>query len=1066
MAIQDAVNLYALLLGLPKDVTEPNYYQILGLPAFTDDATAIRGAAAAQNGKLLKWQNSDYFKSSMKLAFEIVEALRVLENPEFKREYDDELKRRRAVLETQDIGDEKTINAMLGEIKAADQPGDPQLFEGTEKSDRLNLLLIMGWLTVAAVSFLLVVFVVNRQDSRAERNKKAAAKTEEPTTKSLNRSAAEIRNAARKIVPRKTQEKPAEKKGEAQKQAATETLKPTEAAKTPSAKDNTTEKLSKEEAAAEAVRLRDEAKKLLEENDDVKAALALHEQAATLPGQSLDYGAVRDLYARTMQWEEALEAYLKSAGSTNWRTVLLLYENGRFDEYRTARRYLQLVDYMNHPSDWKTYEYSRTSNVLPAEPDLYEPLRLQAVANSNPQNYKSTRYGLVGQIMYRTREFSEWYGNLPKDSPMRIRAHAALVFTTFQRNRSAENRKSVEEAIAVLERSASRLIEDGVIRKGHWHVYICPKAWAREGCRVLGIKDPDFPPPTISSLPAVDRSLYMNGISKIVIPTPYLIGQDAKAVTFEGWVRPFDVKHMWISYAQGFHLKTSSNRWQFGFIYDAGTPSGEKAVGYHMTNAPQIASAGKIVHIAGVYDGKTLRLYMDGEKVSERKVTEVPSDDPGNWLGLTLIGELDELRFSSIARYDQDFTPQRRFEPDAETIALYHCDEGQGIRLVDSSGNGHHGLIVSGEVKWVQWMFEARLPGETSQVEQLMDAEILKARAASNANPDDAKLAARWGQLLQAQLQLAKAISAEKGVEAWAEYRAFLSDQVSRHIVEPGWRLTRTVAFPRGQAAHYNVRDRLLYVLRRISTNAEEPDGLYRIEADGTSTQVATANHPGGIVIDPKDGDVFFSEPERGGIYRWGFGDKGRSLWVAGFHDGDDDPVGMAVAPLDYQGKIVSPGEILVTDCGYAGPDGVWRFNADIAEQEMEVVGDNSPLVNALDVTIGRNGIYIADTGEKAAGQIFRLIAKDVVVPLKTSQSIPHPVGITTDPITGDLFVLERSRLLRVKPVTGEVSEVVTKLRGTGYAGVDTTPDGNQLFITDTEAGVIYTLSRSKSKER
>ena len=52
------------------------------------------------------------------------------------------------------------------------------------------------------------------------------------------------------------------------------------------------------------------------------------------------------------------------------------------------------------------------------------------------------------------------------------------------------------------------------------------------------------------------------------------------------------------------------------------------------------------------------------------------------------------------ARYDKDFTPAQRFEPDADTLALYHCDEGIGDILKDSSGNGHHGKIVG--AKWVK----------------------------------------------------------------------------------------------------------------------------------------------------------------------------------------------------------------------------------------------------------------------------------------------------------------------------------------------------------------------------
>jgi hypothetical protein len=63
------------------------------------------------------------------------------------------------------------------------------------------------------------------------------------------------------------------------------------------------------------------------------------------------------------------------------------------------------------------------------------------------------------------------------------------------------------------------------------------------------------------------------------------------------------------------------------------------------------------------------------------------------------VGMIDETRISNIARYDEEFTPQRRFEPDEHTQALYHFDEGEGDVLRDSSGNDHHGKIVG--AKWV-----------------------------------------------------------------------------------------------------------------------------------------------------------------------------------------------------------------------------------------------------------------------------------------------------------------------------------------------------------------------------
>jgi hypothetical protein len=66
-------------------------------------------------------------------------------------------------------------------------------------------------------------------------------------------------------------------------------------------------------------------------------------------------------------------------------------------------------------------------------------------------------------------------------------------------------------------------------------------------------------------------------------------------------------------------------------------------------------------------------------------------------------GQIDEVRISSVARYDNDFAPPGpggRFESDEHTLALYRFDEGAGDLLRDSSGNGHHGKIIS--AKWVR----------------------------------------------------------------------------------------------------------------------------------------------------------------------------------------------------------------------------------------------------------------------------------------------------------------------------------------------------------------------------
>jgi serine/threonine protein kinase len=119
--------------------------------------------------------------------------------------------------------------------------------------------------------------------------------------------------------------------------------------------------------------------------------------------------------------------------------------------------------------------------------------------------------------------------------------------------------------------------------------------------------------------------------------------------------------------------------------------------------------ATKPMHVAGVRDGESLRIFVDGKLASAHvsRFEENSMDKPLRSFtigsaggGVTnFIGTIDEVRISKAARYTQEFTPPARFEPDQETLALYHFEDAAGERLTDSSGNGHHGTIIGG--KWV-----------------------------------------------------------------------------------------------------------------------------------------------------------------------------------------------------------------------------------------------------------------------------------------------------------------------------------------------------------------------------
>jgi len=280
-------------------------------------------------------------------------------------------------------------------------------------------------------------------------------------------------------------------------------------------------------------------------------------------------------------------------------------------------------------------------------------------------------------------------------------------------------------------------------------------------------------------------------------------------------------------------------------------------------------------------------------------------------------------------------------------------------------------------------------------------------------------------------------------------------------IVEPGWTLLRSIDFVNPQAAHYNPVDGSLYVGRRDTGS----DGLYRIDPRGFAMKLAAGDRVAAVVVDPSDGDAFVSEDYGGGIFRTAFGGTGRTTWVSGLHSGDDDPIGMAIAPPGYTGDVVAPGEALVIDRGYSGPREVWGWSPSVAEGEWVVHADDGTLVDATDLTFGVGDVYLVDSGGAAAGLIYVLAADGTLTPLSTSEVLGEPVGIAADPLTDDLYVLDGGgdRLVRVNPTTGTVSNVITgfgNLTLISWAGVDVTSDGRRLIVTDTDRDVVHVFAR------
>ncbi len=197
---------------------------------------------------------------------------------------------------------------------------------------------------------------------------------------------------------------------------------------------------------------------------------------------------------------------------------------------------------------------------------------------------------------------------------------------------------------------------------------------------------------------------------KATVTMPSLIvGRDGP-LTFEGFITPGAKSGQVI--VGNLHVLYAGKAWSFaalGTIQIAGKPE-----------------PGKRAHIAGVRTDKEIRLYENGKLVGAKSIAagkgQPPQVSPLHLGDGVFDGLISEVRISKIARYDKDFTPPKRFEPDKDTLALYHFDEGSSDVLHDSSGNKHDGKIVG--AKWVKadgMQIKELLPAKSSDAPTTID---------------------------------------------------------------------------------------------------------------------------------------------------------------------------------------------------------------------------------------------------------------------------------------------------------------------------------------------------------
>ena len=216
--------------------------------------------------------------------------------------------------------------------------------------------------------------------------------------------------------------------------------------------------------------------------------------------------------------------------------------------------------------------------------------------------------------------------------------------------------------------------------------------------------------PTATEVPSVKEdpdspfALEFNGASDHVV-VPSLRPDWTSPFTLEAWVKPniLSPYNEFLCDAQSAGLALGFYDGICSFLLHDGKQ-------YRRVLATEPTKLHEEIHVAGVFDGEMLTLFVNGQQQEPAtafprhpKLSPFPlylgaNPQPNGQVIRTFSGTLDEVRLSDTARYQDEFEPSRRFESDAQTTALFHFDKGSGTVAYDYSGNNHHGQIRG--AKW------------------------------------------------------------------------------------------------------------------------------------------------------------------------------------------------------------------------------------------------------------------------------------------------------------------------------------------------------------------------------
>ncbi len=125
------------------------------------------------------------------------------------------------------------------------------------------------------------------------------------------------------------------------------------------------------------------------------------------------------------------------------------------------------------------------------------------------------------------------------------------------------------------------------------------------------------------------------------------------------------------------------------------------------TDRDQTVSLNQWHHLAGVFDGSVLRLYLDGQQIAEQPAEGrrtrnrlplfVGADVTGSGDATShFAGQIDGVRLSTGVRYEgNSFEPARNWPLDDGAVLLLNMDRSAGTWILNEAGD-RHGVRLGG----------------------------------------------------------------------------------------------------------------------------------------------------------------------------------------------------------------------------------------------------------------------------------------------------------------------------------------------------------------------------------